>query len=159
MDLAVKYSAKVDERFAEESKTSLVVNNDYDFVGAHSIAVYSVSTAPLNDYDRNPSAGGLSRYGTVKDLNATKTEFPMEKDKSFTFSIDKMDEDETLGALNAGSALAREISEVIIPEVDKYTYGKIIAGAGTSITETITSSNAYTSIVTANETLDESKYL
>lgn len=68
-----------------------------------------------------------------------------------------MDEDETLGALNAGSALARQLREVVMPEIDTYTYAKMSASAGTTKTETLTSSNSYDALATANETLDENE--
>jgi hypothetical protein len=160
INLATKFSPLVDEKFTAESKTSLVTNKDYDFIGAHSIKIYSVGTAPMNDYGRNTTIGTaeaqvLSRYGTISDLSNTVQEVSMEKDRSFTFVIDKMDEDETLGALNAGSALARQLREVVIPEVDKYTYGKMSAGAGKTATETITETNAYDSITAGTEYFDE----
>ena len=162
INLASKFSPVVDERFEVESKTSLVVNKDYDFVGVKTLKIYSVGTAEMNDYGRNTSIGNgegnvYSRYGLIHDLSTDVQEVQMEKDRSFTFVIDKMDEDETLGALNAGTALARQLREVVIPEVDKYTYAKISAGAGKTQTETITSDNAYDSIVAGNETLDEAK--
>lgn len=155
INLAEKFSPLVDERFEVESKSALIVNSDYDFVGAKTIKIYSVGTSQMNDYGRN--AEGTSRYGTVNDLSTELQEVSMEKDRSFTYAIDKMDEDETLQALNAGSSLARQLREVVIPEVDKYTYAKVSANAGTSKTETITKENAYTSILTANETQDELK--
>lgn len=155
INLAEKFSSLVDERFEVESKSSLLVNSDYDFVGAKTIKIYSVGTSQMNDYGRN--AEGTSRYGTVNDLSTELQEVSMEKDRSFTYAIDKMDEDETLQALNAGSSLARQLREVVIPEVDKYTYAKIASNAGTTKTETITAENAYTSVVTANETQDELK--
>ena len=153
INLATKFSNKVDERFATESKTSLVTNKDYDFIGAHSIKIYSVGVAEMGDYGRNQE--GTSRYGTPKDLENEVQEVPMEKDRSFTFVIDKMDEEETLGAMNAGKALARQLKEVAIPEVDKYTYKKMADNAGTTKTETITDENAYDAIVEGNEVLDE----
>lgn len=160
INLAEKFSPLVDERFATESKTSLVTNKDYDFVGAHTIKIYSVGTAEMNDYGRNADMGTgegevLSRYGIIKDLSNTVQEVSMEQDRSFTYVIDKMDEDETLGALNAGSSLARQLREVVTPEVDKYTYAKMSANAGTTKTETITDTNAYESIVAGTEVLDE----
>lgn len=156
IDLAKKFSPLVDEAFTTNSKSSLVVNNDYDFIGAHSIAIYSVGTADMNNYGRNTD--GTSRYGTVKDLSTEKQEVSMEKDRSFVFAIDKMDEDETLGALNAGTALARQINEVVIPEVDAYVYKKMCDNAGTTAYgETITASNAYTALTTANEVEDEAR--
>lgn len=107
----------------------------------------------MNDYGRNTE--GTARYGTVKDLSTAEQEVAMEKDRSFTFAIDKMDEDETLGALNAGTALARQINEVVIPESDKYVYAKMVTNAGTTATETLTSENTYDALATGNAVQDE----
>ena len=153
INLVTKFSPLVDEKFTAEGKTSLITNKDYDFVGAHTIKIYSVGVAEMNDYGRGEN--GVSRYGTVKDLSTDIQEVSMEKDRSFTFGIDKMDEDETLGALNAGSALARQLREVVIPEVDKYTYKKVADNAGKTVTETITNQNAYTAITAGTEYMDE----
>lgn len=160
INLVTKFSPLVDEKFYAESKTSLVTNKDYEFVGAKTIKIFSVGTATMNDYGRNTTMGTgdgevLSRYGTIKDLANTVQEVSMEKDRSFTYVIDKMDEDETLGALNAGSSLARQLREVITPEVDTYTYAKMSAGAGTTKNETITDTNAYDAIVAGTEKFDE----
>ena len=153
INLVTKFSPLVDEKFTAESKTSIVTNKDYDFIGTHSLKIYSVGVAEMNDYGRNTD--GTARYGTVKDLSTETQEVSMEKDRSFTFAIDKMDEDETLGALNAGSALARQLREVVIPEVDKYTYEKMATNAGTTKEETITKENAYAAILAGTETFDE----
>ena len=88
IDLVTKFSPLVDERFEVESKTSLVTNKDYDFIGTHSIKIYSVSTAEMNDYGRNVDMGTgegqvLSRYGAIKDLATDTQEVSMEKDNSF----------------------------------------------------------------------------
>ena len=153
INLATKFSPVVDESFTVGSKASLVVNSDYDFIGSHSIKIYTVDTAEMNDYGRNTN--GTARYGTVKDLATDIQEVSMEKDRSFTFAIDKADEDETLGALNAGTALARQINEVIIPEVDTYIYGKMVANAGKTEVESLTASNTYDAIASANAYQDE----
>ena len=155
INLVTKFSPLVDEKFTAESKTSIVTNKDYDFIGTHSLKIYSVGVAEMNDYGRNTD--GTARYGTVKDLSTETQEVSMEKDRSFTFAIDKMDEDETLGALNAGSALARQLREVVIPEVDKYTYEKMATNAGTTKEETITKENAYAAILAGTETFDDNK--
>lgn len=164
INLVTKFSPLVDERFEVESKTSLVTNKDYDFIGTHSIKIYSVETAEMNDYGRNSTIGNneanavLSRYGTIKDLSTDVQEVSMEQDRSFIFVIDKEDEDETLGALNAGSALARQLREVVIPEVDTYTYAKMASNAGKTLyNQTITKSNAYESLTDATEYMDEKK--
>lgn len=165
INLVTKFSPLVDERFEVESKTSLVTNKDYDFVGAKTLKIYSVATAPMYNYGRNADIGNdgtqdqvLSRYGLIEDLATETQEVSMEKDRSFIFVIDKMDQDETLQALNAGSALARQLREVVIPEVDTYTYKKMADNAGKTVyNQTITSSNAYTALTDATEYMDEKK--
>lgn len=152
IDLVTQYSPLVDEKFAVESKKSLVTNNDYKWTGAKSIKVYSVSTTSMNDYSRN---SGSQRYGTPTDLDAQADTYTLKKDRSFTFVIDKLDTDETGGALAAGSALERQIREVVIPEVDSYTYDVMCSDAGTKPAAIVlTSQNIYEEITKANVTLD-----
>ena len=81
----------------------------------------------MNDYGRTgPGEGNWSCYGSVDTLDATTEEMTLKKDRSFTFAIDKLDEDETAEQLAAASALARQVREVVIPEVDTYTYGCLL---------------------------------
>lgn len=132
IDLATKFQPHTDEQFKAESKKSLLTNQDFDWTGAHTIKVYKVSTSEMNDYNRKgDSNGNWSRYGAVVGLDATTEEMTLKKDRSFTFAIDKLDEDETAQQLAAASALARQNREVVIPEVDAYTYGVMAQNAGT----------------------------
>ena len=110
INLVTKFTPYVDELFATESKKSLLTNQDFDWTGAHTVKAYKISTSEMNDYSRNPVEGFTgSRYGEIKDLDATTEEFTLKKDRSFTFVIDKLDEEETAQALAAASALARQI--------------------------------------------------
>ena len=152
IDLITQYQSLVDEKFTTESKKSLVTNNDYSWTGAHSIKVYKVTTAGMNDYARN---GGYNRYGQVQDLDATTQELTLEKDRSFTFAIDKLDSDETGLVLQAGSALERQMREGIIPEVDQYTYGVMCDNAGIKPEALkLTEKNIYLQVIDANRALD-----
>lgn len=130
VELVTQYQPYVDELFTQESKKSLVTNQDLSWTGAHTIKVYKIGTADMQDYDRAGTGVNNSRYGVVQGLDATTEEFTLRKDRSFTFAIDKLDTDETGGTLAAASALARQMREKIIPEVDKYTYQKMAEGAG-----------------------------
>ena len=152
IDLITQYQGLVDEKFSTESKKSLVTNKDYSWSGAHSIKVYKISTSSMNDYARN---GAASRYGNVEDLDATTEEMTLKKDRSFTFVIDKLDSDETGLALRAGTALERQMREVVIPEVDTYTYSVMCADAGTKPEAVeLTAANIYDEIIKAGEELD-----
>ena len=156
IELATQFKPYVDEQFTKESKLSLITNKEFDWTGAHSVKVYKISTSPMNDYDRNGTGANASRFGKVKDLDATTEEFTLTQDRSFTFAVDKLDSDETKRTLQASAALARQNREVVIPEIDAYVYGKIVAGAGTTATaEELTSENIFDKILTANNALDD----
>lgn len=155
IELVTQYLPYVDELFTTESKKSLVTNQNLSWTGAHTVKVYKVTTAAMNDYARN---GQASRYGEVQDLDATTEEFTLKKDRSFTFVIDKLDKDETGGALAAASALARQVREVVIPEVDTHVYGVMTAGAGYKPDAVeLTKDNIYTEIIKANNALDNAE--
>lgn len=154
IDLATQFLPYVDEQFKAESKRQVIANNDFEFTGAHSVKVYKVTTSAMNDYDREGKGSNYSRYGQIQGLDATTEEFPLKRDRSFTFAIDKLDVDETKASLEAAAALARQLREVVIPEVDTYVYGKVVAGAGTTETGSLTDKNVYDAILKATEVLD-----
>ncbi len=155
-ELATKYIPYVDELFTQESKKSLLTNQDFDFDGAKTVKLYKVNTAEMNDYGRNGATGGnWSRYGAVKDLEATCETATLKKDRSFTFVIDALDENQTLGSLSGATALARQLREVAVPEVDTYTYGVMCANAGTKPEAVeLTTENIYDEIIKASAALD-----
>lgn len=155
-ELVTKYAPYVDEIFSQESKKSLLTNNDFDFDGAGTVKIYKVSTADMNDYGRNGAAeGNWSRYGKVADLDATTETMTLSKDRSFTFVIDKLDENETARQLSGATALARQVRNVVVPEVDTHVYTKVAAGAGTVLEVELTSTNIYDQILLASKTLDD----
>lgn len=154
IDLATQFLPYVDEQFKAESKRQVITNNDFEFTGAHSVKVYKVTTSAMNDYDREGKGSNYSRYGQIQGLDATTEEFPLKRDRSFTFAIDKLDVDETKASLEAAAALARQLREVVISEVDTYVYGKVVAGAGTTETGALTDKNVYDAILKATEVLD-----
>ena len=128
VELTTKFAPQTDDLFKAESKVGLLTNTDYDWTGAHAIKLYKISTTPLNDYSRNRSTApedtseSLSRYGKLLDLSATTEELLLKHDRSFIFNVDRLDQDETQQQLEAGTALARELREVVIPEVDTNVY-------------------------------------
>lgn len=159
INLATKFAPYTDEQFKAESKRSILTNQDFSWTGAHTVKVYKITTADMNDYGRSgPAEGNWSRYGPMADLNAITEEFTLTKDRSFIFAIDKLDQDETVQQLAAASALARQNREVVIPEVDTYTYGVMCAKAGTQATaKTLTATDIYGDILAASQALDDAE--
>lgn len=159
INLVERFLPYVDEIFTTESKKSLLTNQDFNWTGAHTVKVYKVTTSEMGDYKRNPVSGFTgSRYGTIADLDATTEEFTLKKDRSFTFAIDKLDKDETGNQLAAGSALARQQREKVIPEVDSYVYGVMTEKAGYKPPAVaLTAENIYTEILKAGTALDNAE--
>lgn len=157
IQLVTKFLPYVDEMFTTESRKSILTNNDFSWSGAHTVKVYKVSTAKMNDYNRSGANVG-SRYGEVETLNATTEELMLKKDRSFTFEIDKLDEDETAQQLEAGTALARQLREVVIPEIDNYVYSVMCENAGNKPEAVVLNvENIYPNIIKANATLDDAE--
>jgi hypothetical protein len=150
INLAKKYSKKVDERFARESFLANALHGDYDFTGAKTVMVYSIPTAPMNDYART----GTSRYGAPKDASRNVQELTITRDRSFTTIIDKGDKLQSEGVADAGRFLSRQIREACVPEYDACGFQKLAAAAtsaGQASTSAIDADNAYLSLLAANE--------
>lgn len=157
IELVTKFAPYVDEIFTKESKLSLLTNEDFAWDGAHTVKVYSITTAEMTDYGRTgPATSNWSRYGEIEGLEATTQSMALSKDRSFTFAIDKMDEDETQQQLEAGTALARQTRQVVVPEIDTYILNVMCTGAGTKpAAKALTADNIYLEIITAGSVLDD----
>lgn len=151
-NLAEKYSPKVAERFSQTALTQEAVNNDYDFEGVTTVNVYSVDTVAMGTYTRS----GTARYGTPTELGTTKQTLTLARDRSFTTTIDRRNLDESMGVQEAGKFLARQVREVITPEIDVYRLAAlntaaIANGKSTVITPgATTADNAYENFLTIN---------
>jgi len=150
INYAEKHSAKVDEAFTIGSITERAVNQDYEFTGVRTIKIHSVPTVDMNDYARS----GSNRYGTPAELEDEVQEVACERDRSFTFTVDKGNSEEN-SALNAGKALRRQVDERVIPEVDRYRLAKMAANAMHTKQGAVSKSNAYELFLTLNGALDD----
>lgn len=151
IDYAEKYAAAVDERFASAALSAPFVNDRYDFDGVSTVHVYSVTTSPMHDYKME----GANRYGEPQELGATKQTMILSRDRSFTFTIDRRNNLDTNGALEAGAALARQLSEVVIPEVDRYRFARMTLGAGLRAQGAVANESAYEAVLDAQNAMTD----
>lgn len=155
IELVTEYLPYVDEVFTTESKKSLVTNDNFSWDGSKTIKVYKMTTAEMHDYNRN-GENNRSRYGKVETLDATTQSMTLKKDRSFTFEIDTLDMDETKGQLAGASALARQIREICVPEIDTYVYNVMCENAGNKPSAIeLTEESIYNEIISANCVLDD----
>lgn len=155
VNLATKFSSKIDERFAKKSVTEAWVHQDWDWDGVQTIKIYSIPTVALGTYTRT----GTNRYGTPADLGDTLATYTLTQDKAFTYVIDKGDNIDSLNVRSASKSLKRQNDEVIVPALDKYRLAAYVTAAaangGRPTATAITSSNAYISFLSAQAVLDE----
>ena len=106
----------------------------------------------MNDYVMS----GTQRYGNPAELQDTTQELTLSQDRAFTFTIDRRNYSDTMMTKEAGKALARQLSEVSIPEIDTYRLATLAAHAGGSSTKAITN-NAYDAFLDGKNHLIDNK--
>lgn len=124
-NLATKYSPKVSERLKKATVIGGLTNRNYDWVGVDTVKLYSVDTFTMNDYSRN----GDSRYGNPEETGTTLQTWQVAQDRSFTGTIDALNNSQSMGVLKPSTVLARQIREEVVPEVDAYVL-QVMATAG-----------------------------
>lgn len=156
VNYAEKYADIIDEEMSKESLTDKATNRDYDFDGVNKVNVYSIPTVPLNDYDMTAET---NRYGKPTELGNDVQTLELKQDKSFTFSIDRRNATDTMMAMSAAKALARQIKDVVTPTIDKYRIQKLTEGAHADHVkeETLTNETAYSAFLEGSMVLFDAK--
>lgn len=156
VNYAEKYADIIDEELSKESLTDKATNRDYDFDGVNKVNVYSIPTVPLNDYDMTAET---NRYGKPIELGNDVQTLELKQDKSFTFSIDRRNVTDTMMAMSAAKALARQIKDVVTPTIDKYRIQKLTEGVHEDHVkeETLTNETAYSAFLEGSMVLFDAK--
>lgn len=156
VNYAEKYADIIDEEMSKESLTDKATNRDYNFDGVNKVNVYSIPTVPLNDYDMTAET---NRYGKPTELGNDVQTLELKQDKSFTFSIDRRNVTDTMMAMSAAKALARQIKDVVTPAIDKYRIQKLTEGAHADHVkeETLTNETAYSAFLEGSMVLFDAK--
>lgn len=157
MNLAEKFSSKVDERFTRKAFSDGVTGSNYDFDGVETVNVYSMPIAPLSNYNRGRTIA-QNRYGDLADLQAGVQRLTIGQDKSFVFGIDRKDLAMSEAVMEANKSLSRQIDQSIIPAYDNYVFTTLAAKAssmGNLSTTTPTKSNAYDLFLAGQEFLGD----
>lgn len=154
-NLASKYSPDVDEVFRLASLTEPAVNQDYDWNDVNSINVYGVGTVSMNNYTRT----GTNRYGTPGELDDTKTNYALTRDRAFTYTIDRRNREESMNVTEAGKSLRRQLEVVVTPEIDIYRLASwnsaVNANSAFVNTGATSASNAYSDFLAVNQRISD----
>ena len=148
---AQKFLPVIDEIYKEESVTEgLDTSTMADFSGANEIKVLKVATTGLGNYSRN---GGYPKG----DISATWETMKLTQERGKELSIDRMDDEETLGTV-FGTITGNFMREWVIPEIDAYRFAKYAATSGIGKkTETLTKDTIIAAIDDASAEMDENE--
>lgn len=152
----------VDERVYLDSLTMGVFDSNdvrLDFNGRNSVTIYNVNTVAENDYVRS----GFGRFGTLVELGVGTQTLTLSQDKSFNFSIDRGNYEDSQMVTEATKAIKRQVREVSVPATDVYNLGVLtayaIANSQGSVGSTAVANNtAYSLILAQQAALTELKY-
>lgn len=155
VNLADKFSSKLDQAFKLSSYTDGYVNKDYEFDGVHTIKVYTLDTTPLVDYDVSSTT---NRYGGFSEITDTVNTYTLSNDKAFQKALDKINEDDSAMTKSAGKWLAEQMNKVFVPTLDRNRFQTAFAAAsGTNGggTQTYNAATILEQIRTMNANADE----
>lgn len=155
INLATKYSSKLDQLFTAGSYTDRYINKKYDFTGAKTVEVYTVTTVNPTNYDRTNTG---DRFGGNNELQDVITAYTISNDKSFKITIDDGNYEQQALAKKAGEVMRAEMEEKVIPMIDANRLNKAAIGAAAvSQYYSPTSNKPYEDVLKMSAALDESK--
>lgn len=128
ISLASKFLPILDEIYKSASLTAAMdaMTKPVEFGAANEVKVFKTSMVGLGDYSR---ATGYA----AGDVTATWETMTLAQSRGRAFSIDRMDNEETLGQA-FGTLVGEFIRTQVVPEVDAYRFAKYAGTSGISTT-------------------------
>jgi len=150
--LAEKFQPILDEIFTRESVTGLLDSRIrvLDHSSANKIQIFKTSIVGLGKYDKAEGFPAGDVIGTWEEIQLTE-------DRGRAFSIDAMDNEETLG-MAFGTLVDEFIRTQVVPEVDAYRFEQFASAVGVSEVAagvTLTSATILAAIDKATAQLDD----
>jgi hypothetical protein len=122
IELAQKFVPVIDQLYKKGSLTAaLDASVKPDFANTNTVNVMKVATTGLGDYSRE---NGYAKGNVTVEWEPLK----LNEDRSAELSIDRMDDEETLGQA-FGMAMSEFMRVNVIPEVDAYRFAKYATAA------------------------------
>lgn len=130
IELAKKFVPIIDGVYKAESVTNgMDAATRPDFTGTNEVKVLKTSTTGLGDYSRE---NGYPKG----DVTAAWETLTLTEERGKEISVDRMDDEETLG-LTFGSVTGEFMRLHVIPELDAYRFAKYASTPGINTTEAV----------------------
>jgi len=152
ISLAQKFLPVIDDTYKAGSMTAIMdTTSQADFSGAGEVKVLKVSTTGLGDYSRTE--------GYPKgDVTAVWETLKLTKERGKEFSVDRMDDEETLG-MAFGAVTGQFMRDWVCPELDAYRFATYASTDGvlTTAAADLTSDTIVSAIDEAVRAMDENE--
>lgn len=123
IDLAQKFLPEIDKIYKGASVTQILdARTQADFSGVDTVKVLKVSTTGLGDYSRT---NGYPKG----DVTASWETMKLTEERGKEISIDRMDDEETLG-MAFGAVTGDFVAHNVVPELDAYRFAKYASADG-----------------------------
>ena len=151
INLVTKFQPLLDEVYKAASLTTDLENSAVKFDGTKTVKVLKLTVPELGTYTRN------SGY-TAGDVTADWESFTLTQDRGTEFSVDAMDDEETLN-MTFGNASSEFIRRSVVPQVDAYRFAALAKaeGVGTAAAALTTGDAAIKAINVAMTAMDEAE--
>ena len=152
INLVTKFQPLLDEVYKAASLTTDLENSAVKFDGSKTVKVLKLTVPELGAYTRN------SGY-TSGDVTADWEAFTLTQDRGTEFSVDAMDDEETLN-MTFGNASSEFIRRSVVPQVDAYRFAAMAGatGVGTVAGANLTTGDAVVKAISAGmTTMDEAE--
>lgn len=150
IELAKKFVPIIDGVYKADSVTNnMDAATKPDFTGANEVKVLKVSTTGLGDYSRE---NGYPKG----DVTAAWETLTLTEERGKEISVDRMDDEETLG-LTFGTVTGEFMRLHVIPELDAYRFAKYASttGVNTATAAVLTKDTIIAAIDEAVRQMDE----
>ena len=112
VNLAKKYQKAIEQAYSLGSLTKSAFGAKYDFIGAKTAVVYTLTSQALADYTRT----GANRYGSPSELQDTINEYSITKDRAFSITVDRGNYIQQNLVKTAGAVIKIQMEERLFPK-------------------------------------------
>lgn len=151
INLVTKFQPLLDEVYQAASLTGDLENSAVKFDGSKTVKVLKLAVPALGAYTRN------SGY-TAGNVTADWEAFTLTQDRGTEFSVDAMDDEETMN-MTFGNASSEFIRVSVTPQVDAYRFATMASaeGIGATAAALTTGDAAIKAISTGMTAMDEAQ--
>lgn len=155
INLASKYSTKLDQRFTLGSVTDAWCGDQYDWDGVNAIKVWTLGQAQINDYN----ASGANRYGAYHEVDDELNVYQLMKKRSFCETFDETNIQDQMFVKKGTAYLKQVWDEQFVPEIDEYRLNAWANGAGQGVLNTtaLTKSTMVSAILAGHAALSNKR--